>query len=191
MNSAFDYNLTGLQLKKVDCEKSPGEAHGILCGVLCADPDADTNIWLNLIFAQFDRYDLLYKETELHMQILAGICREQINDPTCDFHLLLPGDEFVLDDKISALADWCQGFLLGLNGAGLTDFRELPEDSNEFIADLLELTRIDSAYDYYNDDEEDAESWLEQFIEYVRVGVLLLNEELHPDKAPPQTTIYH
>ena len=52
----------------------------------------------------------------------------------------------------------------------------------EIINDLSEISRADAEGD---DNGDDAENALEEIIEYVRMGVLLVNEELQPLKAPP------
>ena len=59
----------------------------------------------------------------------------------------------------------------------------MPDDVAEIINDLSEISRADTEGD---DAGDEAETALEEIIEYVRMGVLLVNEELQPIKAPPK-----
>jgi uncharacterized protein YgfB (UPF0149 family) len=102
----------------------------------------------------------------------------QLNDPTCDFHLLLPGDDEAIALRVQALGDWCQGFLTGLALGGIKDLQALPDNVREIANDLLEIARAHSSYDL-EEQEEDEQAYAE-LTEYVRVGVMLINEELHP-----------
>jgi hypothetical protein len=97
--------------------------------------------------------------------------------------LLLPDDQTDLDSRTLGLGDWCQGFVMGLMMSGLKDFRKLPENSAEAAQDIVEISRIGSKYQ--SEGNEDEAVALEELIEYVRVGVLLINEELHPGRAAP------
>jgi uncharacterized protein YgfB (UPF0149 family) len=69
--------------------------------------------------------------------------------------------------------------------AGIKDTSKLPEDSRELIADF---TQIGTSGDFDLDDEDTSEEAFFDISEYVRVGVLLINEELQPIK---QSTAIH
>jgi hypothetical protein len=51
---------------------------------------------------------------------------------------------------------------------------------------MVEIARAGS---YELDGGEEDEQSYQQLLEYVRTGVLLLNEELHPTKAPPRDDV--
>jgi uncharacterized protein YgfB (UPF0149 family) len=109
--------------------------------------------------------------------------KNQLNDPNCDFHLLLPEDEDSVEDLVFSLGEWCEGFLLGLSLGGIKDLDKLPEEGAEIANDFLEIARAGSVYDI-EDSEEDEQSF-EELMEYVRVGALLINEILNPEKSLP------
>ena len=54
----------------------------------------------------------------------------------------------------------------------------------ELIRDLVEIAR--AGHDVSQEDENDEESYM-QLYEYVRMGVLLINEELQPIEAANDT----
>ncbi|GAB4513913.1 MAG: hypothetical protein Tsb0026_19010 [Sulfuricaulis sp.] len=95
----------------------------------------------------------------------------------CDFTPLLPGDEHSLAEQIESLSDWCRGYLLGLHAGGVKDGQVLAGDAGEIIRDI---TRISEAeLDGSQADEEEARALVE-IVEYLRVGVQLVFEELQP-----------
>ena len=92
-----------------------------------------------------------------------------------EFELLLPEDEQPIDARTAALAQWCQGFLYGLGAGAVPDASELPGEVGEIVRDLIEISRagVDAAQD-----EESNEAAYAELVEFVRVGVQLLFEEL-------------
>jgi uncharacterized protein YgfB (UPF0149 family) len=111
---------------------------------------------------------------------------EQMNDIEADFELMLPDDDEPLEMRIEALGAWCQGFVYGLAVGGIKEDTELPEDSKELITDILEISRAgyvaDNEAELATDEgnsEEDEVAFME-VSEYVRMGVLLIYEELQP-----------
>jgi hypothetical protein len=66
---------------------------------------------------------------------------------------------------------------------GIGDTAELPGDVAEIIQDISEISRADVDGGAQGEDEENA---LSELVEYVRMSVLLVNEELQPMKAPPR-----
>jgi len=185
-NNVFDCDQIESALQSLDADIGPSEIHGTLCGLLCATNDTQADSWFRSLIPKIDNKDLQQKEAEQSLVLLYKETQRQLNDPTCDFQLLLPGDYVDLATRTISLGDWCQGFVMGFMMCGIKDFRKLPENSAEASQDIAEMARIGSEYESENT-EDDAEA-LEELIEYVRVGVMLINEELHPSRAAPIMT---
>jgi hypothetical protein len=185
-NNVFDFSQIESALQALEADTNPSEIHGTLCGMLCATSDTQANSWFQSLIPASDANDLLAKEARHTLVILYDETQRQLNDPTCDFQLLLPDEGTDLGTRSISLGDWCQGFVMGLIMSGLKDFRKMPENSAEAAQDIVEISRIGSNY-LTEGGEEDAAA-LEELIEYVRVGVLLINEELHPSRAAPALT---
>ena len=156
------------------------EAHGTLTGCLCAAVGYRFEDWLLEILPEGRAQPLatvalrdLYQET-------AGA----LHGSEMEFDLLLPEDEVSLDTRTVALAQWCQGFLYGLGGSAIQDTNGLPGEVGEIVRDLSEITRagVDSGQSL-----ESNESAYAELVEFVRVGVQLVFEELSPlrDHPPP------
>jgi uncharacterized protein YgfB (UPF0149 family) len=115
--------------------------------------------------------------------------REGLTDEDLGFALLLPDDEVPLEDRLAALALWCDGFLSAF-GAGLGAIAELGDDASgfglsdelqEIVDDLAAIAEVEpeSALDADEDaDDDDPEAQFMELEEFVRVAVLLIMSEL-------------
>lgn len=157
--------------------------HGSLCGLLCATTDIGNDVWFSTLGLDANPSNLLHREAESTFSQLRTVSLKQLNDSLCAFHLLLPDESEDVLLQVQALGDWCQGFLVGLGAGGIQDFTRQPEDVAEILKDLSGIACAGTSYDLEGS-EEDKDSY-QQLVEYVRVGVLLINEELHPIKALP------
>ncbi len=98
---------------------------------------------------------------------------------------MLGGEQQALETRIQILGDWCQGFLLGMAKEGWSDYNRLPGDAAEIVQDVVEIS---NAVSYaLEDDAEENENTYMQLVEYLRTGILLINETLNPTVAPPIT----
>lgn len=163
------------------------ECHGVLCGILCASGTSDMQGWVRHLFESRDENQDISTQalTVLH-DVHQGTLAE-INHETFEFSLLLPDMDCAIEERIVALSEWCSGLSLGLSMGGLQDKMLENDDVREFIEDVQYIAeacfRVDS------DTEEHTEQSLAEIEEYLRMGVLLLNEQLQPS-VPPSPTIH-
>jgi yecA family protein len=181
-----DYLILASALQKLDTEVSPSEVHGTLCGLLSANTGAEPDVWQQALWPNQAKGDLLAAEANEVFTQTHNATRVQLNDPACEFQMLLPDDDDSLDQRVHALGDWCQGYLIGLSLGGVKEFAPLPDDAREIAEDILEIARAGTSYELEGS-EEDEQAYVE-LVEYLRVGVLLINEELQPTQAPPVIT---
>ena len=170
-------------LYRIDASMGAAEAHGALCGMLCARGTVELSEWVDHVVGEQEQgsdllHDVVHKLSELHQTTL-----EMINDATGDFTLLLPDDDDSLPERVEAISAWCQGFIYGLAAGGIQQDSELPEDAEELLKDMVEISRaghdVDDGGDEAANEDED-EVALMEIEEYVRMGVLLIYEELQP-----------
>jgi len=162
----------------------PSEIHGGLCGLLSGKDSPDAADWINSLLPGLDDSNLLQRDVISLLRDVYSITVKQLNDPTCDFHLLIPGDDSPLAERVEALSDWCQGYLTGLTEGGVTNNDGLPEDVQEIMRDISQIAGAGSSFDL-QESEENEEAY-QELVEYIRVGALLINEELHPVKSAPE-----
>lgn len=184
---SIDYDQVELALQTLDADINASEIHGTLSALLCADNANTGENWYQNLVPNIENPDAQHDDAVQALKLLCDETRRHLNDPTCDYQLLLPQDDNDISTRTTALSDWCQGFIMGLMICGLKDFHKLPENSAEVSQDIMEISRASSSYE--SDQTEEDEVALEELIEYVRVGVLLINEELNPDRKPANTDI--
>ena len=170
-------------LYRIDATMGAADAHGALCGMLCARGTIELSEWVDHVIDEQEQgnellHDVVHKLSELHQSTL-----EMMNDATADFKLLLLDDDDPLPERVEALAAWCQGFIYGLAAGGIQEGSELPEDTAELLKDMIEISRaghdVDDTVVEETDVNDDEEAYME-IEEYVRMGVLLVYEELQP-----------
>ncbi|MBD3670215.1 MAG: UPF0149 family protein [Gammaproteobacteria bacterium] len=172
-------------LSRLHAEMEPPECHGILTGLLLAQGNTDTRQLISILAPQQDPNDLLAKEAAAELNEILESTVTQLGDTSCDFHPLLAADDVGIEIRLHALSEWIQGFLLGLSRGGVEDYAKLPAEAAEFVDDLTEMARATS-YELEEDADENEASYME-LVEYLRTGILLMNELMHPTMAPPIT----
>ncbi len=170
-------------LYRIDATMGAADAHGALCGMLCARGTIELSEWVDHVIGEQEQgnellHDVVHKLSDLHQSTL-----EMMNDANADFKLLLMDDDDPLPERVETLAAWCQGFIYGLAAGGIKEDNELPEDTAELLKDMIEISRaghdVDDTGVEESDDNDDEVAYME-IEEYVRLGVLLIYEELQP-----------
>ncbi len=163
------------------------ESHGVLCGMLCAQGATDAAQWMLHVLGKREESSEVLRQAGKKLLEIHQISVEQMNDSDVEFELMLPDDDETLEARVEALGIWCQGFVFGLAVGGVKQDTELPEDSKELIGDILEISRAGYMVDdeaelntAIEEDNEEDEVALMEVTEYVRMGVLLIYEELQP-----------
>ena len=94
---------------------------------------------------------------------------------------LLPDDDAPLRQRADALGAWCQGLLYGL-GLGQADRRgQLSVESREFLRDATEIAQVGFETDEASEADETAYA---EVVEYLRVGLLMVLEDLRRSVSP-------
>jgi uncharacterized protein YgfB (UPF0149 family) len=155
------------------------EAHGTLAGCLCGVAGYRFEDWMNEILPVASADPVVVGGLRALYEATAAALLQ----PDMEFDLLLPEDAQPLAARTTALAEWCQGFLYGLGTGSIADAPGLPGDAGEIVRDFAEITRAGVAAGEEQDSDESAYT---ELVEFVRVGVQLLFEELAAARrAPP------
>lgn len=148
----------------------PAELHGYAAGFLAAGGRLDREAWLSHCRELLDcdapnpdQGDQLYEVYRSALESLEG------GDITLD--LLLPDEEFDLDQRIASLGQWCQGFLTGFAMAGKSGALksdQASDDLSEALSDLAAIAQISA--DEAGDEEGEQDFF--SICEYVRVAAM-------------------
>lgn len=171
-------------LEVLGADAGASEIHGQLVGLLCAQGNVPDAEWIKYAISGVTGGDTKLVVSKDQVTALLAVKKNTVaslNDSDLDFDLLLPEPEdgdavHVLGEQVTALSQWCQGFLFGLSQGGVEDVQSLPEDASEVVLDMVEISQLS------DEGLDDAEAHVQfmEVMEFVRVGALLVNEELHP-----------
>jgi len=155
------------------------ECHAVACGLLVRKHSALGNAYLDLLAALqvVSEPGPALREALLELYAVAA---EQLDDEQLRFGIWLPDDDEPLERRTDALAQWCSGFLAALGSGMEGQLETLSAEAGEALADLAEIARADAG-----DEEpeaaavaEDEEQAYAEIVEYIRVVVLMLREDL-------------
>jgi uncharacterized protein YgfB (UPF0149 family) len=150
------------------------EGHGCLCGALCMSADYTLERWLEEVVPSEDG-DGVAQDVELPMRALYSDTVRALRGDEMDFEPFLPDDSVALEQRATALSQWCQGFLYGLGTARKIEAEHMPQSIDEILVDFTAISR--SQVETSDDAEEDEQSYTE-VVEYVRAAVQLIHDEL-------------
>lgn len=165
----------------------PAELHGLLCGLLCADAELDREQWLRHVHEELTEDAEFSQPVQDVLSKLFDYGAAQLNASDWSLTLLLPDDDAPLRQRVAALDLWCQGLLYGLALGQVERRRELSEESREFLHDAVEIAQ--AGFDAAESSEADEIAYTE-VVEYLRVGVLLLYQDLHHSPGPASSHLH-
>lgn len=171
-------------LLRVEADFTASEVHGIACAVLAFNNQYAEKTWQTQVL-KGDARDFYVQEVRQLLQQLFNSTLEQLNSGDLGFALFLPPEQDSLEVQVAALQKWCQGFAFGLALSGLKTMQDLPEDTRDWVQDVV---KIGAAGEMDLQNEDESETAFIELAEFVRVGVLLMNEELQPVRGRPQLT---
>lgn len=166
----------GAALSRAGALGDPAEIHGEFCGLACVMGEDAVTAWAGATLSDAQSRPADVVET---LEQLAATAWAALDSGDLSFDLLLPPDDELLERRAEYLGTWCQGFMHGL-GAARGDGKDNPVVQHEIIGDIIgdfsEITRAGCAAD---EPEEESEAAFVELVEYVRVSVQLIFEELH------------
>jgi len=182
----IDFDSLEKMFEDANTGSRAAECHGFLCAHICISKNITQEMLTEYLLGDIAE-DTLIRECQTQISELVIDISEQLSSPEFELQLLLPDDEMSLEIRGIALTEWCQGFLSGLDTAGLDNTEILSDANKELIEDLYKISRLETEdLDEY---AGQGESDLMELIEYVRVGVILIYDEFHgllPDKDQPE-----
>jgi uncharacterized protein YgfB (UPF0149 family) len=163
------------------------EGHGCLCGALCMSADYTLERWLEEVVPSEDG-DGVAQDVELPMRALYSDTVRALRGDEMDFEPFLPDDSVALEQRATALSQWCQGFLYGLGTARKIEAEHMPLSIDEILVDFTAISR--SQVETSDDAEEDEQSYTE-VVEYVRAAVQLIHDELDDVRSGEVSQLDH
>jgi hypothetical protein len=188
MNLPVVFDEVMQALSAVGSTVTAAEAHGCLCGALCARRSYLPAEWMEEVIDIPDEEDPSGVRSPPDMKSILGgalgalyaSSRLSLASDAMEFMPLLPDDEADIGLRVEALAAWCHGFLYGFGSAGTISEADLDDELKEILGDLAELSR---AGQVGAADLEAEEVSYAELVEYVRVGVQIVHDQLAGARA--------
>lgn len=177
-----DYDELEQVLTRINAVHKPAEVHGILCGLLVHESSIPADTFAGIILGQVEQDDVLKAEARESLKALHAKTLEQLYDPDLGLELVVMDDEEPLAQRVQSVCNWASGLIYGLAQQGVNTFSKFSEDTADFLNDCKEIANGN----YELDDDEEDENLYQELIEYLRLGTLMIQEEMQPIKAPPQ-----
>ncbi len=177
MQSHSNYAEIQRHLSESRALTDAAEAHGTLTGALCAAGAYRLEDWLAEILPE----DALAAGHNATLRALYEDTCVALASTLMQFEPLLPDDAQPLMQRTEALTLWCNGFIYGLGVSSAHDPERLPGDAGEIVRDLSQIMHagVNEA-----DGLEANEAALAELIEFVRVGVQVIFEDLGALRSP-------
>lgn len=170
-------------LKKTQVKHNAAQAHGLMCGLICATTGKQDTRWQPLLLGN--------KPNEMAKEILERLYEDsyhQMSEFSFEFTLLLPNDKTDLNTRAEALGLWCQGFITGLEQGEVQIKNRTPGEVTEAINDIIEISQVN--YSDIAENDEDETAYFE-LVEYVRLATLMIFHDLRHKQPQSNTLVLH
>ncbi len=169
-----DYNSVNRQLISAGAGVLASESHGFLCGVFCASNTVASAIWQEYLLVGVENSSD-FDESFAVLAELAKIASEEIVSEEMIFTPFLPDDQASIAERSNSISEWCAGFVSGLGIGRGENTLDLDDEGDEFLQDIISISRMGSS----NDEGDDSEAAYFEVVEYIRVGVIFIYQQLH------------
>ncbi|CAG0940936.1 hypothetical protein GPROT2_01158 [Gammaproteobacteria bacterium] len=166
------------------------EAHGCLCGLACVLGGRAGAAWVASLLAGDTAGEAGAGTADLLGELAEASCTA-LAEGAMAFMPLLPPDERPLAERTEALGAWCTGFMEGLGEAASSPGARAAlasDTAREIIGDFAEIARATVSQ---AETEPEGEAAYAELVEFVRVSVQLMFEELHDARDAAGSTSLH
>lgn len=172
----LNYDHWTSQLDQHSVMASAAELQGLIAGMLSAGIPADAGTILPVLYDFLNDGQALNTHLKGLIEQLIAETARQLAEEDYSLQLLLPSDDDAMPERLEAMIEWAQAFLVGF-AIQQTDLSLVSADVREAIDQLTEVTRIDI---YTEDDASDAENEESYFLvlEHMRLLVLTCFNEV-------------
>ena len=169
-----DYDSVNRQLISAGTGVWASESHGFLSGIFCASNTVASTIWREYLLVGVEDASN-FDESFAVLNQLAECISEEILSEEMIFMPFLPDDQASIAERSNSISEWCAGFVSGL-GIGRGEKKlDLDRDGDEFLKDVISISRMEGSVD----EGDDSEAAYFEVVEYIRVGVIYIYQHLH------------
>lgn len=174
--SKLTYDQWSNLLDQAGVMAAMAEVHGLISGLLSAGVKPEPEQILPILSDFLNDGQALPISIQKQVEQLIQATAADLNQADFSFSLVLPTDDDSLAERLEAMVEWAQAFLVGF-AVQQTDLSLLPADVREAIEQLSEVTRIDIHASADTNDEENDESYF-LVLEHIKIMVLNCHAEV-------------
>ena len=170
-------------LQQAGMSSSIAEAHGLFSGLICTSREKDSQqafSWVEKLDLEIDQDNLLVKEALDVLDSFYQMIKSSLASTEIEFQLAII-DNDPIEQRLADFSLWVQSFLYGLSLNKNFKLQECSKQIQEIVNDFVKLSHAEDFE--LNTEEKNAEKENEQslfeLIEYVRIGVITINDELN------------
>jgi uncharacterized protein YgfB (UPF0149 family) len=180
----LSYDQISSQLEEWASTISCSEIHGLISGLGSVALVGNYTQVEKIVLRHLDESECS-EQAQDALRTMQEAVLEQFEDIDFAFEVLLPDDDEELQLRIHALAQWCQGFLVGFGtGVKASEMNFSPE-AQEVLRDLIEISNV--AEELEQDGAEEDEVAFTELTEYVRTAAMMLYSEFGLEKQTSST----
>lgn len=183
-DTPLDFDTINSALEPYAEMDSASFLQGMLYGLRCAKNDLTTTGWVKQVLDEIQIKSVKESFLKLLQQLYIS-SESAMKGPGFELDLCLPSENESLSLRAAMLSQWCEGFLYGFGLMGRSQ-EVLTAEARELLRDFSQIASLE-VEGQDDADEEDEANYME-LVEFVRIGVLSLNEELNPVKGSPIMT---
>jgi uncharacterized protein YgfB (UPF0149 family) len=165
------YGALDRSLRDSSFDGSAAQAHGIACGLVCRAVNSEE------LPAAIEHLNFSDSVSTGALQSLLEMSTRDLNQAEFSFDLWLP-DIDELSIQLEALAEWSQGYIIGLMFDGSEVRTQLSAELNDSVQDMIDIAGLESTTSSTADDE----IAFVELREYLRMVTQLIYEELNPNR---------
>lgn len=179
---------------------SPSELHGVICGLLATGQGRERPSLLATLAVHVEQPASLPEPLSAALMDCRDVAQAGFSGAGLELALLLPPDDEELGLRVAALAQWCEGFLVGFGtgAAGISD-SALSPGIQEALSDLAAISQVETP----EEEGDEQEHLLEEVAEHCRMSALMIYTDLvmkpasaetkkeTPKTPPPGTPTHH
>jgi len=178
MSSPFllTYDEWTYKLDQAYVMASAAEVHGLITGLLSAGVEPDAQQLLPVLHDFLNDGQALPVDIKQHVVSMIESTAKELAKNDFSFSMLLPSDDDSLAERLDAMVEWTQAFLVGF-AVQQTDLSLVSADVREALDQLTEVTRIDIHTTDDGSAEENDEAYF-LVLEHIRIMVLACYTEV-------------
>lgn len=167
----------GLILLQANADCTASELHGVLTGLLASGARLNRVALMKNLEAHADPQQAFNDDVIAGLWQLQLSTLEDLGADELSFQPMLPEDDEPLSERVTAIGDFCRGFLAGF-GIGVDAKHSFLAEATtrETLQDISEIARVDCA----DEEDEEGEEAYAELCEFVRLAVIHFFDELAP-----------